>query len=299
MLTAATVPTYILIALPLLATLADLLWQLLGSALPVRTRLSVAGGLVLLVAALLVRAMCPKTIALTQSTRKLIDSGGVDRLKSVWREELARRINDVGLRDAVRSIRLLAKPPHTKSSHPLRHDATLNDVLFVIDRAEFLNLDRMREVARSNFEHVSKTTQFTLGALLIAGWMLSAGGLLLAAHLIFFPTLQGGNMDWLFFRGTAESAAGIWRLVPSDDPTALIEMGEADVKTDAGGALVRKGSSALRIIVAASSPARRAPQVNSAKQCPTNQSRCLGGVEFCCNSEAISYCNGLWDDCSP
>jgi len=104
-------------------------------------------------------------------------------------------------------------------------------------------------------------------------------------------------MAWLRFVGTAKRTISGWRLVPEDDPKVSIDMGHDDVRVDGATVIVRQGSYALDIRVPSNSPARMAPSYRSRKQCPGGISRCLGGIEYCCDNEAKGTCNGLWDDC--
>jgi hypothetical protein len=106
-------------------------------------------------------------------------------------------------------------------------------------------------------------------------------------------------MSWLLFLGSAQKIVIGWKLVPQDEQSAEIEMESDDVRLESGRIFVRQGSYARRIMVPVSSPARRAPMVLSPKQCPTGRSRCLGGIEYCCDNQTMDSCNGLWDDCSP
>lgn len=182
---AAAVPTYIFIALPVLASIADFL-GILGAQLPLRTRLAVGGALVCLLGALLVRWRCPKTIAHSKSRKHLEDLGGTAYLKEIWREDLNRKIDSVGLRDAIQTVRRMIKPPHSANTQELPDDAELNDVLTAIDRAEFKDLGGVSVAAKSNFEHIDKFWQASLGGILVLGWVLSGTGMVLAALSIFF-----------------------------------------------------------------------------------------------------------------
>ena len=156
LLRVTALPTYIIITVPVLATVADL-FSILGKQLPLRTRFGVAGALVCLLTALLVRWRCPRTIAHTQSLKRLEDLGGLAHLKNTWREDLNRRIDKVGLRDAIRTVRQIVRPPYAKNTQELSDAAVLNDVLKVIDRAEFIDAGDVSVAAKSNFEHIDKS----------------------------------------------------------------------------------------------------------------------------------------------
>lgn len=104
-------------------------------------------------------------------------------------------------------------------------------------------------------------------------------------------------MAWLQFNGFANETASGWRLVPKEEQDISIDMLRDDVQVDGSIVLVRQGSHALDIRVPPASPARVAPEYQSPKKCEGGKSRCLGGIEYCCNQEAKDKCNGLWDDC--
>jgi hypothetical protein len=297
LLKAAAVPTYVFVMVPALATAAEFLGNF-GTQLSARTRLSMAGALVTLIAALLVRWSCPRVIAVTQSIGGLKDAGGIARLKNVWREELLRQIDSVGLRDAARTVRAVIRPPYSKNRQDLAEEADLDQVLTAIADAEFSDIGAVSEAARSNFEHLYKKRQAALGLLMLVGWTLSAASFAWAAASIF-TSGRSPSMAWLEFRGVAYKAEGGWNLVPADEPAAQILMSGDDVRvSEAKGAVsVRQGSRALRIVVPATSPARLNPTTPSKRSCPAGRSRCLGGIEYCCDREARDYCNGLWDDC--
>jgi len=185
LLAVAAIPTYIFFTLPLLATIADFL-GLLGAKLPLRTRFSVAGAMVCLGAALFIRWRCPRTIAHSQSHKRLNDLGGLPHLKNIWREELNRHENSVGLSDIIRTVRRVIRPPYASNTQYLADNATLSDVLKAIERAQFNDLGEVSEAARSNFEHIEKSWQLILGSVLILGWVLSITGMVIAACSIFF-----------------------------------------------------------------------------------------------------------------
>ena len=104
-------------------------------------------------------------------------------------------------------------------------------------------------------------------------------------------------MAWLHFYGTAERIPSGWQLVPQDEQNVSINMRKDDVLMQGNVVLVRKGAFAFEISVPTASPARVTPQYRSRKMCQGGKSRCLGGIEYCCDREAKDTCNGLWDDC--
>jgi hypothetical protein len=105
-------------------------------------------------------------------------------------------------------------------------------------------------------------------------------------------------MAWLVFDGTAvQVPPDRWRLIPHNEPDAAIEMNLDDVRLARGFIHVREGARALRIDVLPTALTRTSPMVQSAKQFSQGRSRCLGGLECCCDNELVGPCNGRWDDC--
>lgn len=105
-------------------------------------------------------------------------------------------------------------------------------------------------------------------------------------------------MAWLVFSGSASGLGSeAVELRPSDDPLVSVTMRSGDVSQEQGRVLVRGGATALKILVPANSLTGSVPIPGSKGPCPKGQSRCIGGVEYCCDLSAIGACHGRWEDC--
>jgi hypothetical protein len=105
-------------------------------------------------------------------------------------------------------------------------------------------------------------------------------------------------MVWLLFQGRARGVGTrVLVLVPHDDPGVSIRLSEDDVSIRGTDVFVREGATALSIQVPSDARARVTPIQGLRGRCPGRRSRCLGGVEYCCDATAVGQCDGRWDDC--
>ncbi len=73
-------------------------------------------------------------------------------------------------------------------------------------------------------------------------------------------------------------------------------MSNSYVRIDGTKVFVLQNAHAKNIVVPEDALARREP-VRSFVQCEEGKSRCLGGLEYCCNLDVKGNCDGRWDDC--
>jgi hypothetical protein len=160
-------PSYVLIALPLLALLADM-----GVAFPLRSKLSVAGALWIAVVSLVTRILGPQSLGLPLP-KNAQDTVARTRLGIAAQEDLQRYKGHLKEEDIVRSVFKFDERGGKNAEQAMTEIAKLPSDELV--------------GARELFERVPISTIATLAGFLAAGFGISAVAVALQAIAFFLP----------------------------------------------------------------------------------------------------------------